>query len=505
MIWILAMTAIIGPLVVPSVMGVLVWIERSKHNAQTKQPFPEPTDWWRRRSSTRLSTAKVAASSPRHFRPSDMFNCPGMLSLAFTVLIAPALWQSLFLADWMLAIHPILCIAWWMTLRRRNMIHAEVYTLAVWILAYVAWAAAWLAPAEWFQYFETASSATSGIVTRSLWLIYIASGLACATGSIALARMPNPPLSPLLCLAAWVPLAGVVWTSSFLFGALALVMAVGIAGYGISREMRRLEDESETSGTVSDQSARKTFRPSGSVTLIAGVAGVTIAASALSIAARESGLLNLAGVIATTWSATVVASLLAAWLARRDNPTHNATVWAAGTFVAVTSVNTFQLMFAETLPWWKDPSWVLEAPVEGEQSTLFLFTFVQATVVGLIAVALLVVALLRGRAHAYGAMLLGILWVPIALATAGMHSEYGRFALVDPVGIAGATAMGFILLVIMWRVFGPGEVTAATRDFRAVTPGHDYNQPSTRSIADVNIDRAAGSATGQSKPDRRLA
>ena len=81
MIWILAMTAIFGPLVVPSVMGVLVWIERSKHNAQTKQPFPEPTDWWRRRSSTRLSTAKVAASSPRHFRPSDTFNCPGMLSL----------------------------------------------------------------------------------------------------------------------------------------------------------------------------------------------------------------------------------------------------------------------------------------------------------------------------------------------------------------------------------------------------------------------------------------
>ena len=505
MIWILAMTAIFGPLVVPSVMGVLVWIERSKHNAQTKRQFPDPTDWWRQRSSTRQRTANIAADGTRHFRASDVFNYPGMLSLAFTVLIAPALWQSLFLADWMLATHPILCVAWWLTLRRRNVIHAEVYPLAVWILAYVAWAAAWLVPPEWFQYLDTYSSRGPGIVTRSLWLIYIASGLACSIGGIALARMPKPPLSPLLCSAAWIPLAGVVWASSFLFGALALVMTVGIAGYGISREMRRLEDESETSGTVSDQSARKTFRPSGSVTLNAGVAGVTIAASALSIAARESGLLNLAGVIATTWSATVVASLLAAWLARRDNPTHNATVWAAGTFVAVTSVNTFQLMFAETLPWWKDPSWVLEAPVEGEQSTLFLFTFVQATVVGLIAVALLVVALLRTRAHAYGAMLLGILWVPIALATAVMHSEYGRFALVDPVGIAGATAMGFILLVIMWRVFGPGEVTAATRDFRAVTPGHDYNQPSTRSIADVNIDRAAGSATGQSKPDRRLA
>lgn len=505
MIWILAMTAIFGPLVVPSVMGVLVWIERSRHKEHTKQPFPDPTDWWRQRSRTRQRAANIAASRPRHFRPSDMFNCPGMLSLAFTVLIAPALWQSLFLADWMLAIHPILCVAWWLTLRRRNVIHAEVYPLAVWILAYVAWAAAWLAPAEWFQYLDTDSGGGPGIVTRGLWLLYIASGLACATGGIALARVPKPPLSPLLCSAAWIPLASVVWAISVLFGALALVMTVGIAGYGISREMRRLEDESETGGAVSDQSARVTFRPSSSVTLIAGVAGVTIAASALSIAARESGLLNLAGVIATTWSATIVASLLAAWLARRDSPTHNATVWAAGTFVAVTSVNSFQLMFAETLPWWTDPSWVLEPSVEGEQSTLFLFTFVQATVVGLIAVALLVVALLRGHANAYGAMLLGILWVPIVLATAGMHSEYGRFALVDPVGVAGATAMGCILLVIMWRVFGPGGVTAATRDFRAVTPGHDYNQPSTRSIADVNIDRAAGSATGQSKPDRRLA
>ena len=299
MIWILAMTAIFGALVVPSVMGVLVWLERSKHNAQTKRQFPDPTDWWRQRSSTRLSAAKIGGTSPRHFRGSDMFNCTGMLSLAFTVLIAPALWQSLFLADWMLATHPILCVAWWLALRRRNVIHAEVYPLAVWILAYVAWAAAWLAPAEWFQYLDTDSGGGPGIVTRGLWLLYIASGLACSIGGIALTRVTKPRLSPLLCSAAWIPLAGVVWVISVLFGALALVMTFGIAGYGISREMRRLEDESETSGAVVDQSSRKTLRPTGSVTLIAGIAGIVIAASALSIAARESGLLNLAGVIAT--------------------------------------------------------------------------------------------------------------------------------------------------------------------------------------------------------------
>ena len=335
--------------------------------------------------------------------------------------------------------------------------------MAAWILAYVAWAAAWLAPTEWFQYLDTASSGGPDIVTRGLWLLYIASGLACSIGGIALARMLKPPLSPLLCAAIWVPLAGVVWASSILFGALALVMTIGIVGYGISREMRRLRDESETSGAVVDQSAHKTFRPTSSIKLIAGVAGVTITASALSIAARESGLLNLAGVIATTWSATVIASLLAAWLARRDSPTHNATVWAAGTFVAVTALHTFQLMLAETLPWWTAPSWILEPSIEGEPSTFFLFTYVQATVVGLIAAALLVVALYRGRAHAYGAMLIGILWVPIALATAGTHSELERVgALVDSVGVAGATVMGCILLVIMWRVFGPGETTAPT-------------------------------------------
>ena len=503
MIWILTMTAIFGPLVVPSVMGVLVWIERSKHNAQTKQQFPDPTDWWRQRSSTRLSLEKIAASSPRHFKPSDVFNCYGVLSLAFNVLIAPALWQSLFLADWMLAIHPILCVAWWLALRRRNVIHAEVYPLAVWILAYVAWGAAWLAPADWFQYLETYSGDGPGIVTHSLWLLYIASGLACSVGGIALARVPIPPLSPLLCTAAWIPLAGVVWASSFLFGALALVMTVGIAGYGVSREMRRLRDATETSGAVVDQSSRKTLRPTGSIRLISGVAGVIIAASALSIAARESGLLNLAGVIAATWSATMVASLLAAWLARRNSPARHATVWAASTSVAVTSVNTFQLMFAETLPWWTDPSWILEPSVEGEQSTLFLFTFVQATVVGLIAVAMLVVALLRGHANAYGAMLLGIIWVPIALATAGMHSEYGRFALVDPVGVAGATAMGCILLVIMWRVFGPGETTAPTNQLTSVAPTNDRNTPSNRQVADVNLKPIVEFATVQSESEMR--
>ena len=495
MIWILAMTAIFGPLVVPSVMGVLVWIERNKHNAQTKQQFPDPTDWWRQRSRTRQRTANIAESRPRHFRTSDMFNCPGMLSLAFSVLIAPALWQSLFLADWMLAIHPILCVAWWLILRRRNVIHAEVYPLAAWILAYVAWAAAWLAPPEWFQYLDAESSDGPSIVIRSLWLLYIASGLACSIGGIALARVPKPPLSPLLCAAIWIPLAYIVWAVSPLFGALALVMTIGIAGYGISREMRRLRDETETSGAVVDQSSRKTLRPTGSIRLVASVTGIVIAASALSIAARESGLLNLAGVIATTWTATVIASLLAAWMARRDSLTHNATVWAAGTFVAVTSVHAFQPMFAETLPWWTDPSWILEPPVEGEQSTLFLFTFVQATVVGLIAVALLVTALLRGHANAYGAMLLGIIWVPIALATAGIHSEYGRFALVDPIGVAGATAMGCILLVIMWRVFGPGETVALTNQLSPTAPKHDYNVTEGQAITDVNIDPIAGFAS----------
>ena len=495
MIWILAMTAIFGPLVVPSVMGVLVWIERNKHNAQTKQQFPDPTDWWRQRSSARQRTANIAEFRPRHFRTSDMFNCPGMLSLAFSVLIAPALWQSLFLADWMLAIHPILCVAWWLILRRRNVIHAEVYPLAAWILAYVAWAAAWLAPPEWFQYLDAESSDGPSIVIRSLWLLYIASGLACSIGGIALARVPKPPLSPLLCAAIWIPLAYIVWAVSPLFGALALVMTIGIAGYGISREMRRLRDETETSGAVVDQSSRKTLRPTGSIRLIASVTGIVIAASALSIAARESGLLNLAGVIATTWTATMVASLLAAWMARRDSLTHNATVWAAGTFVAVTSVHAFQPMFAETLPWWTAPSWILEPSVEGEQSTLFLFTFVQATVVGLIAVALLVTALLRGHAHAYGAMLLGIIWVPIALATAGIHSEYGRFALVDPIGVAGATAMGCILLVIMWRVFGPGETVALTNQLSPTAPKHDYNVTEGQAITDVNIDPIAGFAS----------
>ena len=498
MIWIIYMTAIFGPLVVPSVMGVLVWIERSKHNAQTKQQFPGPTDWWRQRSSPRQSTANIAKFRPRHFMPSDALNCWAMLSLAFTVLIAPALWQSLFLADWMLATHSILCVAWWLTLRRRGVIHAEVYPLAAWILAYVAWAAAWLAPTEWFQYLDAASNDGPGIFTRGLWLLYIASGLACSIGGIALARMPKPPLSPLLCAAIWVPLAGVVWAVSILFGALALVMTIGIVGYGISREMRRLKGKSESNGAATYESSPQAIRLTGSIKLIAGVAGVTIAASALSIAARESGLLNLAGVIATTWSATVIASLLAAWLARRDSPTHNATVWAASTFVAVTALHTFQLMLAETLPWWTAPSWILEPSIEGEPSTFFLFTYVQATVVGLIAVALLVVAMYRGRAHAYGAMLLGIIWVPIALATAGTHSELERaWALVDSVGVAGATVMGCILLVIMWRVFGPGENTAPTNQLSPIDPILEHKVTEDQAIADANIDPVAGFTTPQ--------
>lgn len=493
------MTAIFGPLVVPSVMAVIVWNERGKHNAKTKRQFTDPTDWWRSKPSARLSIANIAVPTQRQMKISDAMNCSGILSLAVVALIPPAVWWSLFLADFLLAAHPTLCVTWWLKLRWRNVVHAEVYPLATWIVAYASWAAARLVPAEWFRYLESGSIDWSGSVVYGFWILYVASGIAFAIGGIALARMSKPPCSPLICVSVWVPVAFAVWALT-VFGFLALVMTVGVAGFGISREVRRLRDEAGARDSAVAPTSHPRASQVGSLRLIASVGAVVIMASALSIGIRESGLLNQVGIIVVTWSAPLVASLLAGWFARRDGPARNVAAWAAGAFIAVTSLVSFQFMLAETWPWFSDPSWVLEASVEGEPSTFMLFTYVQALAVGLVAAVLLVVAVMRGQAREYGAMLLGILWVPIALATAGVHSDIGRaFALIDPVGIAGATAMGCVLLVIMWRVFGPGETTAETSQTKAVESSHLSNVTAAPNFADVESDHVAGISTSRSR------
>ena len=500
MIWVLLMTAIFGPLVVPSMMAVIVWVERGKHNARTKQQFPSQTDWWRQRSGTRFGAGSAAAPVARHFKPSDALNCSSILSLAIVVLIAPALWQSVFMANFLFAVHPVVCVAWWLTLRRRRVIHAEVYPLAAWIMAYAAWVAGLLAPAEWVAWAETTSSGGSDGVASGLWLLYSASGLASAIGGIALARMHRPPISPLLCVAAWIPLASIVWSASFLFGFLGLVMTVGVAGFGISKEVRRLHDQAATRDEAHGPTSLPGLSQVGSLRLISSVGAVVVVASALSIGIRESGMLNQVGVIVATWSAPLIAGLFAAWFARRDRAARNVLAWAAGAFIAVMSLVAFQMMLAETWPWFFDPSWVLEASVEGEPSTFLLFTYLQALAVGVIAAVLLVVAVIRGRASECGAMLLGILWVPIALATAGIHSDDGRgAALIDPVGIAGATAMGCVLLVIMWHAFGPGEIKAEIGRTSSVMPVHHYTLTEMQRIPDVDIDHAAGMSIARSE------
>ena len=277
-------------------------------------------------------------------------------------------------------------------------------------------------------------------------------------------------------------------------------MTIGVVGFGISKEARRLRDEAAMRDEAYGPTSLPGLSQVGSLRLISSVGAAVVAASALSIGIRESGMLNQIGVIVATWSAPLIVGLLAAWFARRDGSPRNVLAWAAGAFIAVMSLVAFQMMLAETWPWFFDPSWVLEASVEGEPSTFLLFTYVQALAVGVIAAVMLVVAVIRGRTREYGAMLLGILWVPMALAAAGIHSDDGRgAALIDPVGIAGAAAMGCVLLVIMWRVFGPGEIKAEAGRSSSVMPAHGYGSSSTRPIPDVDIDHAAGMSVARSE------
>ena len=375
-------------------------------------------------------------------------------------------------------------------MRSRGIIHAEVYALSTWVMAYVAWSLAMVAPfgfwdrgLDWLDsdfpsYLAERFGITSDLAL-TLWLLYLASGIACVLAGVLLARADRPIVSPLVTVAVSIPVVwGVLNTNPWLT-VLGFVMAIGVAGYGISREVRRSQDDADirAGSAILDSPAMLRWKMSNG--LILRTAAVVIVSVAIWIAARESGISNPAADVVAAWASLVLTPLASALLARLDKRPRVVLAWAAWAWLATVSVlAVYNLVGPSSSLFLVLSGSEAAPPADGLDSTIHP----QAFAVWLVAVVSFVVAYRAGKLRSYGALLLGLLWFPIATFAASLRWSKHEFELFpDPVGYASMVTMGCVLLVIMWRLFGPEETTATINRTSLVATTPDCSGPEAES------------------------
>ena len=478
---ILVTLSLLGGVIVPVLMGVFLWIERREHRIRLAGVLPG--DWWLRRRLVAINGERIADFAPRHLQWFDLVGVWPITALAIVLLIPFATWTDRFYDDFLLAVHPIVCVGWWLNLRSRGIIHAEVYALSTWVMAYVAWTLSILAPfGQWIWGFERIKGDFASYVADrleisselalTLWLLHAAFGIACVLAGLMLARRDRPLVSPLLVVALWIPFVWGTLNTNAWFVFLGLVVAVGAAGYGISREVRRNQDDAEIRSGSPERLPRATLRSQMSAGLVLRTAVVIAIAVAIPISARDSGMSSPAVYVAAIWAALLLAPLSTMLLARADGRRNTAPEWAAWAWLATATVLCAYHLFGPS-------SWLFLGLFRGEEfapsSSWFplvvLLIHPQALLVLLAVVALFVVAYRKSLLKSYGALLLGMLWFPISAFAASLNIGEGQAdPLPDPVGYASMVAMGCVMLVIMWRLFGPGATAAVSAQQSANVP-----------------------------------
>ena len=498
---ILTVLSFFGGLIVPVLMGACLWIERREHRIRLAGVSPAGLSPMAREIIQRRATVnreRISRFAPRQLEWSDLVGVWPIAAFAFVLLMPLATLTGPFRDDLLFVIHPIVCVGWWLNMRGRGIIRAEVYALSTWVMAYIAWSLSMIAPFEEFNRnliglgddflsFMAERLGTTSEVALTLWLLYAASGIACVLAGVLLARAERPIVSPLLAVAISIPFVWVVLNTNFVFTVVGLVVSVGVAGYGISREVRRSQDDADIQAGASVREPRSASSWKTSDRLLLRTASVVFVAIAIPIAVRESGMSNPAAEFATTWAALAFAPLASALLARLDKRPRVASEWAAWAWVATVSVlvayhliGASWLTLLELIPWLEPalPGWSFDNIIHP-----------QAFAVWLVAVVSFVVAYRTGKLRSYGALLLGLLWFPIATFAASLGwSEHELDPVPDPpVGFASLVAMGCVLLAIMWRFFGPEETTATTNQtlLVATTPDRNGSEAQSKSMAAV--------------------
>ena len=493
---ILSVLALFGGLIVPVLMGVSLWIERREHRIRMAGVSPAglspmALEILRRRATE--NRERISRFAPRQLQRSDLVGVWPIAAFAFVLLMPLATWTGPFRDDLLFVIHPIVCVGWWLNMRSRGIIRAEVYALSTWVTAYVAWSLSMLVPLEDsnrnligldgdFPSFLAERLGTTSELAVALWLLYVVSGIACVLAGLFLSRAVRPIVNPLLAVAISIPFVwGVLNTN--LFTVVGLVISFGVAGFGISREVRRSQDDADIQAGASVRESRSALSWKTSDRLLLRTASVVFVAIAIPIAVRESVMSNPAAEFATTWAALALAPLASALLARLDKRPRVASEWAAWAWVATVSVlvayhliGASWLTLLELIPWVEPalPGWSFDNIIHP-----------QAFAVWLVAVVSFVVASRVGKLRSYGALLLGLLWFPIATFAASLGWSEDEFdPIPDPLlGFASMVAMGCVLLMIMWRFFGPGETPSINAQSSAVATADDPDGPGLRANA----------------------
>ena len=461
MIWILFIFGIFGISIVAVLMGICLLCERIFHRRRLR-PITRDT-WWVIKVLAERERALVKPLTERDLVWRDFVTFWSIVALGMLVLVPLAAWVTSVRLDLLLALHPVPLYGWWSYLRSQRVRHPEVYVVSVWMLGFVSGILAFLAPyrlSGWgFGDFDlvknTSESFGIGVsVVQVAIPVLVGVGLATALASIVLTRkLGKFQVALAMTVAVWMPIAYIVWLNGNVFFALGLFMAVGVAGYGISRHARRMRDVRERRDAM-----QGTTFIADSLTLWHDIAPslaiqftiMVLVAIGIAGLAHHVLLEDRTAIIATTWTVVALAASASVMLPKLNrDPIVSTRIVPLVVIVTVFGLS----MFTNSI-------WSLN-PIFGEESggaqNVFDIVALQATILGYVTLVGIVIAVARKRVREYGAMLLGFMFVPTAHYLADLHVGEGRwFASLQGPGIVTVTLLACVTLFIMWRMFGPG-------------------------------------------------
>ena len=486
MIWLIFIFSVFGITIVTTLMGICLLFERRFQRMRMK-PIIRDT-WWVLKAREEAERERLLTYRVHELSWRDFGGFWSIVTLAMLLMVPLVAWTLPPRIDLLLVFHPIALYGWWSHMRSNGVRHAEVYVVTVWMLGHVSWLLAFLAPyrdsvwnlGEWDLIAETSELfSTTPLVVQVVVVALIVTALASAIASLLLARLPGRPRVALIMIgAAWIPIAYLVWLHGSIIFGLGLFMTVGVAGYGISREVRRLRDSAARLDLREGRSPQPAdTNGSFAMPLPLGVQlGLIVLVAVASAASFRYAFQDERAIaIAATWTAVILASAAGFALVKHKYQQMDGNRIA----VAASIATVFGLAMLTNAVWSFDPIYGEEVGIDGYGP--FDLVPPQATILGFIALGAFALAFIKHKIREYGAMLLGFMFVPTAHYLADLHvqAEFfvveGRYAAsLHGIGIVIVTILAGATLFIMWRVFGPNALGETELD---ESVDHDTPRP----------------------------
>lgn len=237
-----AIIFIIGMLLGPTVLPLcLVAIEVARWSLNR---------WKNSRSHYSDPPDEPIASPSRRFTLTDLRTGIALACLAMPFAMAIAYATFAWYWVWVLpGLATVLCAHWWQRLRRERVLHAEAYTIALWIAPHIVWGMITIAvlPSTGgkllpFFHQDVPADSMLGTIFGGQIALAVATGSAVAAAALSIIianRMPHATKWLPICLIGAIPSATYFWFAQPLGFAHIGFMSI-VAGYAITKEYRRL-------------------------------------------------------------------------------------------------------------------------------------------------------------------------------------------------------------------------------------------------------------------------